>query len=256
MAVKVNIDGILSDYKKAGGKTQFPDSLEKVLKFASKDKNINSINHLAYLLATSKAESDYSLERWEADYACGDAGVRYKDKPCKSALNYYCSTQGGKQNYCDGKPKDKRGLPYFGRGLIQITWKDNYDRYGKKIGVNLVDNPEKIFIPENSYNVAVAYLKDKKGGDKKSTFDYVDENNLVKARKSVNGGTRGLDEVNSAYDFWKNLLKKNKAKVVSVNSNKKIWIGVAVSVVTISVAVTLVYLYLKKTNKLPNFVKK
>lgn len=259
MAIKVNINELLADYKKQGGKTKFPNSLKKVLEFASKDKNLNSVNHLAYLLATAKVESDYSLERWEADYVCGDAGVKYKNKPCQSAINYYCSTQGGKVNYCKGD-LDKRGLPYFGRGLIQITWKDNYDKYGKKIGVDLVNNPEKIFVPENSYNVAVAYLNEKRYKAQKSTFDYVDEGNLTQARKTVNGGTKGLSEINTAYGFWKNLLKKNGAKVVDGSgvgnkSRKKMWIGIGVSVITIGVTATLVYLYLKKTNKLPNFMK-
>lgn len=256
MAIKVDIDNLFSDYKKGGGKTEFPNSLKKVIQFASKDKKINSINHLAYLLATAKVESDYSLERWESDYVCGKAGVKYKDKPCTSAINYYCSTKGGKQNYCDGKPKDKRGLPYFGRGLIQITWKENYEKYGKKIGVDLVNNPEKIFIPENSYNVAVAYLTDKRGSSKKSTFDWVDENNLTQARKSVNGGTKAINEVNTAYGFWKDILKKNNAKVVTgIDNNKKMWLGIGLSVITIGVTGTLIYLYLKKNNKLPNFMK-
>lgn len=257
MAIKVDINELISDYKKSGGNTKFPNSLKKVLQFASKDTNLNSVNHLAYLLATAKVESDYSLERWEADYVCGDAGVKYKDKPCQSAINYYCSTKGGKKDYCTGKPKDKRGLPYFGRGLIQITWKDNYEKYGDTIGVDLVNNPEKIFIPENSYNVAVAYMNEKRYEAKKSTFDYVDEDNLEQARKTVNGGNKGLNEVNTAYFFWKNLLKKNNAKVVSGNSDKKkMWIGIGVSVITIGLTATLVYLYLKKTNKLPNFMKK
>ena len=156
--------------------------------------------------------------------------------------------------------KTKRGLPYFGRGLIQITWKENYDKYGKKIGVNLVDNPEKIFVPENSYNVAIGYLTEKRGNSKKSTFDWVDDDNLTQARKSVNGGTKSLDELNTAYGFWKNILKKNDAKVVSGSGvgsrdKKKVWLGIDVSLVTIGVTATLVYLYLKKTNKLPNFMK-
>jgi hypothetical protein len=257
MAVKVNIDKLISNYKERGHKTNFINSLKKVLQFASNDDRINSINHLAYLLATAKIESDYSLERWESDYVCGKAGVRYRDKPCKSAINYYCSTQGGKQDYCKGKPLDKRGLPYFGRGLIQITWKENYKKYGDKIGVNLVDNPEKVFIPENSYNIAVEFLIDKKGSSKKSTFDWVDEGNLTQARRSVNGGTNKLQEVNVAYGFWKDILKKNNAKVTkgSSSKNKNLWLGIGISVLTIGITGTILYLYLKKNNKLPNFMK-
>ena len=260
MAVQVDIENLMADYKKRGGSTNFPDSLTLILELASEDDKLNSINHLAYLLATAKAESDYSLERWEADYLCGEAGVKYKNKPCKSALDYYCSTTGGKQNYCKNKPKDKNGLPYFGRGLIQITWKENYEKYGEKIGVDLVKNPEKIFIQKNSYYVSVAYLKDKKGQSKKSAFDWADENNLTMARKSVNGGTRDIEKVNKAYVFWKDLLKDNGAKVVFIDkskeNNKKIWIGIGISLLTIGVTGTLLYYYLKKNNKLPNFINK
>ena len=219
MAVKVNIDNLLKDYYEGGYTTKFPNSLRKVLEFAADDKNLNSINHLAYLLATAKVESDYSLERWESDYVCGKAGVKYVNKPCQSAINYYCSTQGGKADYCSGKPVDKNGLPYFGRGLIQITWKDNYKKYGEKIGVNLVDDPEKIFVPENSYNVAVAYLTNKKGKSKKSTFDWLDEGNLVQARISVNGGTKEINALNKAYFFWKKILNENNAKVTDGGSD-------------------------------------
>jgi hypothetical protein len=247
MPIKLDIDKVITDYKKNGGKTDFLESLKKVLVFASKDNNINSINHLAYLLATAKVESDYSLERWESDYLCGKAGVKYTDKPCQSAINYYCSTQGGKQNYCVGKPLDKRGLPYFGRGLIQLTWKENYKKYGDKIGVYLAENPEKVFIPENSYKVTVAYLTEKRGSSQKSTFDWVDENNLRQARISVNGGTRDLDKVNTVYGFWKNILSKNNAKVISDKKvNKRLWLGIGLGVITIGVAGTLIYLYLKK----------
>ena len=66
--------------------------------------------------------------------------------------------------------------------------------------------------------------------------------------------------MNTAYGFWKNLLKKNNAKVVNGSdaeskSNKRIWLGVGLSILTIGVTGTLIYMYLKKNNKLPNFIK-
>lgn len=39
--------------------------------------------------------------------------------------------------------RDERGQVWFGRGLVQITHKANYDRLGKAIGVDLVSNPSK-----------------------------------------------------------------------------------------------------------------
>jgi predicted chitinase len=153
-------------------------------------------------------------------------------------------------------------LPYFGRGLIQLTGKSNYQKYGDLIGVDLVNDGDKAFEPKNSYLIASSYLSQKRGGIyekdgvKRNTFDLAKDNDLTLARKSVNGGSKGLSEVNTAYGFWKNLLNKNKAKVVSGSSNKKkMWLGIGVSLVTVGITATLIYLYLKKTNKLPNFMK-
>jgi hypothetical protein len=265
MAIKVDIDKLYSDYKKEGHKTDFPDSLKQVLEYARTDKNLNDISDLAYLLATAKVESDYSLQRWESDYACKLKGKPYKDKPCDGALNYYRSTKNGKSNYYK-LGTDKNGLPYFGRGLIQLTGKANYQKYGDLIGVDLVNDGNKALEPKNSYKIASTYLSQKRGGIyakngvKRNTFDMARDNDLSLARKSVNGGSNGLSSVNTAYGFWKNLLKRNGAKVVSGSSDegrskKRLWLGIGLSVVTIGVTGTLIYLYLKKNNKLPNFMK-
>lgn len=264
MAIKVDIEKLYSDYKSQGEKTQFPDSLKQVLKYARTDKNLNDISDLAYLLATAKIESDYSLQRWEADYICNSQGKPYKNKPCNSALSYYRSTKGGKKNYYT-LGTDKNGLPYFGRGLIQLTGKSNYEKYGDLIGVDLVDDGDKVLQEKNSYLIASTFLSQKRGGIyakdgvKRNTFDLAKDNNLTLARKSVNGGTKGLSEVNDAYVFWKKILKDNDAKVVSSvsngSNNKKLWLGIGLSVLTIGVTGTLIYLYLKKNNKLPNFMK-
>lgn len=265
MAIKVDIDKLYSDYKKQGHKTSFPDSLKQVLEYARTDKNLNDISDLAYLLATAKAESDYSLQRWESDYRCSSLGKPYKDKPCDKALSDYRSTKNGKINYYT-LGTDKKGLPYFGRGLIQLTGKPNYQKYGDLIGVDLVNDGNKALEPKNSYKIASTYLSQKRGGIyakngvKRSTFDMARDNDLSLARKSVNGGSRGLSDVNTAYGFWKNLLKRNGAKVVSGSSDegrskKRLWLGIGLSVVTIGVTGTLIYLYLKKNNKLPNFMK-
>jgi len=258
MAIKVDIDKLISDFNKYGTKTDFPDSLRKVLEYARNDKNLNDISDLAYLLATAKIESDYSLQRWESDFVCGLKGKPYKDKPCDSALDYYRSTAGGKKNYYT-LGIDANGLPYFGRGLIQLTGKSNYQKYGNLIGVDLVADGNKALLPKNSYLIASTYLSQKRGGIyekngvKRSTFDLAKDNELTLARKSVNGGTKDLDKVNTAYVFWKNILAKNNAKVVSGSdnerkNNKRLFLGISLLVVTLGVTGTLIYLYLKKKN--------
>ena len=50
------------------------------------------------------------------------------------------------------------GSKYKGRGLVQITGKDNYRRVGDIIGVDLVNNPELVKDPKYAAAAAMAYL--------------------------------------------------------------------------------------------------
>tara|TARA_R100000988_G_C4002686_1_gene170175 strand:- start:172 stop:897 length:726 start_codon:yes stop_codon:yes gene_type:complete len=225
--VKFNTNRALNDFYQSGGNTSFPDSLKSVLNYIQNDENINDIKQAAYLLATAKKESDYSLERYESDFLCGDVGVPYKDKPCQSALNYYRSSD-GKKNYYD-LGIDKNGLPYFGRGLIQLTGKENYKKYGDLIGADLVNDADKAIKPKNSYKIASEYLN-------RRTFRYVDSD-LTAARKSVNGGTKGKDEVNAEYNLWLNVLKEPNVKFKEVDKTKKQRIGYTIMYVLLGVSV-------------------
>ena len=47
------------------------------------------------------------------------------------------------------------------------------------------------------------------------TFKHVLANNLTQARKSVNGGTKGIDEVNGAYNEWIKVIKESKAGAIA-----------------------------------------
>lgn len=258
MGVIVDADKVIDEYLKEGGTTTFKDSLKQVLEWAGEDDNLKKVEHLAYLLGTAKVESDYSLQRWESDWQCKSIGVPYKEKPCQKAINYFCSTQGGKANYCN-LGLDKRGLPYFGRGLIQLTGKANYEKYGKLIGKDLVKNPELALEPRNSFKIATTYMATPKGSSGNNTFDWVEKGDLTQARKSVNGGTRDLDKVNQAYKTWLNILKDNAeigTKKASGGNATKRMVTIGVALATIGVTGIIVYFVLKKTGKLPNFLKK
>lgn len=47
-----------------------------------------------------------------------------------------------KERGSDAYLKGKKYYPYIGYGYVQLTWKDNYQRVGKLIGVDLVSKPE------------------------------------------------------------------------------------------------------------------
>jgi hypothetical protein len=187
--------------------SKFVESLKKVLYLIKNDSQINDLREAAYLLGTAYAESSYSLQRWEADYACTGQGVPYSSSgPCSKATNYYRLTKGKKDYYTLGL--DSKGQCFFGRGLIQLTGKANYETYGRLIGVNLVSNGDLALDPINSYKVASVYMRGR-------TFKHVLSNNLTQARKSVNGGTKGIEEVNGAYNEWIKVIKDSKAGAIA-----------------------------------------
>lgn len=41
-----------------------------------------------------------------------------------------------------GIPDPKTGKAYYGRGLVQLTWNYNYEKMGKLLGLDLLNNPE------------------------------------------------------------------------------------------------------------------
>lgn len=58
-----------------------------------------------------------------------------------------------------GNDKPGDGFKYRGRGFIQITGKENYDKIGKMIGVDLVTNPDLANDPEIAAKIIPAYFK-------------------------------------------------------------------------------------------------
>jgi len=80
------------------------------------------------------------------------------------------------------------GYKYRGRGLIQLTGKNNYIKYGNMLGIDLVNNPDLAADPEIAAKIAALYYKTSGAADKAAKGD------LVGARKSVQGGSLGLSE--------------------------------------------------------------
>jgi putative chitinase len=52
------------------------------------------------------------------------------------------------------------GYEYRGRGYNQLTGKDNYEYFGKKIGVDIVSNPDLVNNPEVAAKIAIAFFID------------------------------------------------------------------------------------------------
>jgi predicted chitinase len=222
---KYDIDDVFNTAQKRAltRSSNFPHFLKKILRFIKNDPHIEEIADAAYFLATGKHEADYSLQRWEADYVCYKngknlTGIPYDpptpdgvknntNGPCKAAKDYYRSTKGGKANYYT-RDIDKNGLPYFGRGMIQLTWKDNLQKYANAYttGVDVADNPELLFQDDQvAFKASVAYCVGR------NTFLYARNNDKTQARYTVNRSKQvTVDKIWSYHLEWVDILTNAK----------------------------------------------
>lgn len=99
------------------------------------------------------------------------------------------------------------GKRFMGRGFIMITGRYNYNKYSKKIGIDLVSSPEKASEPEVAALLAAEFWKDH------DLNKYSDQDDIVKITKVINGGLNGLED-------RKHWLKKCKEVLMSNQESK------------------------------------
>ena len=99
-----------------------------------------------------------------------------------------------------------RYYPYYGRGYIQMTWRDNYAAYGPTIAqlwgagghepdFDLVGNPDQALDPDISAAVSALYFRDH-GGDHDALIPAAAAaGNWRRVRQLVQGGDAGLHEL-------------------------------------------------------------
>ncbi len=92
----------------------------------------------------------------------------------------------GRADLGNTQPGD--GPRFKGRGLLQITGRANYDKYGKALGVDLVNNPTLAAQPALSLKIACEYWKDR------NINADCDRDDAQSVTRKVNGGLNGLSE--------------------------------------------------------------
>jgi putative chitinase len=85
------------------------------------------------------------------------------------------------------------GWKYRGRGLKQLTGKDNYTRCGAGIGVDLVNNPDLLLEP------TYAALSGAWFWQSNNCASFIDKDDFVGLTKKINGGTIGLADREARY---------------------------------------------------------
>ena len=78
--------------------------------------------------------------------------------------------------------------PFYGRGFVQLTWKRNYEKYGKLLGLDLVGNPDLALDPEVAAFILVhGFIHG--GFTKHNLMEYVNDKqtDFWNARRCING---------------------------------------------------------------------
>jgi putative chitinase len=149
--------------RKAQDQSQIIDALIPVLSETLNKFEIDSNLRTAHFLAQICHESDGFCTTVE--YASGDA---YEG--CRSLGNI--------------QPGD--GRRYKGRGLIQLTGRANYKRYGDQLGLDLVGNPDLAADPPTSLLVACEYWREH------GLNAFADHDDIETITRRINGGLNGL----------------------------------------------------------------
>jgi len=78
--------------------------------------------------------------------------------------------------------------PYYGRDLVQTTWKGNYEKVKKFTGIDVVTHPEKIADPAIAAKVAIEFMyRGWYTGKKLAHFFNDKEDDPINARRIING---------------------------------------------------------------------
>ena len=171
------------------------------LNAAMRASAIDSAARQAAFLAQLLVESDelrrreealsYSAARlrqvWPRHFSSDQEALRYAHRPRALANRVYGARMGNR-----GEASGD-GWRYRGRGLIQLTGRDNYARLASSAGIDALANPDLLLLPDGAARSA-AWFWASKGLNALADHDAGADGDAVFARISrmVNGGDTGL----------------------------------------------------------------
>lgn len=140
---------------------------------------------LAYMLATTHHETGRTMQPIE-EYGKG------KGRPYGSRLKMAKNSAGNRIPYTDTTEI------FYGRGFVQLTWYENYDKAGKKLGKNFLQNAKGVMDITNATKIMfVGMMEGWFTGAKLSTFFNGATEDWKNARKIING----LDRADLIKDY-------------------------------------------------------
>jgi putative chitinase len=122
------------------------------------------------------------MHTWPSRFPSADVAEQYSQNPQKLANKVYAGCLG------NGTEESGDGWNYHGRGLIQLTGKENYERCGEAISADLINKPQLLVDPYYAC-LSAGWFWGKKGLNA-----LADSKDYVTMTKRINGGLIGLDD--------------------------------------------------------------
>lgn len=141
--------------------------------------------HIAYVLATAFHETAHWMQPIRE--GARRFGPDYSDAAARRAVAAIHAKGIIRTNYA--LPAGPHGQSYYGRGLVQITWLANYEKFSEILGAPLVEQPDLVL--DWPFALDIIYLGMRDGvftGKKMADYDMPGD--FKAARAIVNGDVR------------------------------------------------------------------
>jgi putative chitinase len=188
------------------------DSLKQIMPNAK----VEDINHYLNALNTEMQEYDINtplraahfiaqIAHESGSFKYSSENLNYSAKALRSVFGKYFPTDELAEEYArkpekianrvyanrmnNGNEASGDGWKYRGRGLIQLTGKENYTKCGDALKIDLVNKPD---LPAQDANAAVAAAI--WFWDSRKLNTYADQDNIKTITKLINGGYNGLED--------------------------------------------------------------
>lgn len=131
-------------------------------------------------------------------FPTAEIAKQFQYKPVEIANRVYSNRMG------NGPEESGDGWKFRGRGLIQLTGKNNYTKCSQDISLDIVNNPDLLLSVGGAVKSALWFWK------KNNLNQYADKEDIVGMTKVINGGTNGLQSRLDLYQQAINTFKVNK----------------------------------------------
>ena len=155
----------------------------------------------AYVFATTYHETGSTFEPIEeANWLSQNLRIKYFRDMYDPILGK--SSNRRKMAVSNGNTQKFDGEKYFGRGFVQLTWKNNYYKYSVILGEDFINKPELACVTEYAFKILIHGFQTGAFTGKKIS-DYINDKkkDYKRARRCINGTDKDILIARYAIEF-------------------------------------------------------